>query len=783
VGCCPRNLPADISSFVGRRQELSDGRVALTSTRLLTLTGVGGVGKTRLALRLAERVSAAFPDGVWLVDLAPLRDADLLVPTVASVFGLRDQAGRPPLARLLDYLADKRTLLVLDNCEHLIDSCAMLSSKLLGAAPSLRILATSRIALGTEGERLLSVPPLSVPDHPECVSVDRLIYFDAIRLFVDRATAALPDFTLTADTATAVTGICRRLDGIPLAIELAAAQVRALAVQGIFERLDRRFRLLTKGNLGRPQRHETLRAAIEWSYELCSPAEKILWARMSVFSGACDLEAIQAVCSGNGIETEDMVELVAGLVNQSILLRENHGPRARYRLLETLREFGHDALTSAGELAAVLARHFDYYYRRLTEYSPQWFGPRQTEWIGRMRMELPNLRAALEYGLTEPGKAQDGLKFAAILHILWLWSITVSLREGTRWLRRALALNPEPTAARAEALHGCAFLLITLGDIDSALPMLQECRTLAEELGDDSAFAYATLRAGSAKIYQNDISGGFALLEQALERLRSLDDPFGAYYALRYLSMAAAATGDPRCEVYAQECLTQCETYGSIPGRSWALWVLGLANWRQGDPKTAAARIRESLKIKQSLKVEMGVRDFTGEANCIEVLAWTAAGLGDMRRAARLLGASRALWEKFGSSLVAFSYFQRFREPIEQQVREVLSAHSYEELFREGANMDIDKAIDYALERKTAEQSGGRASVLTHREQQIAELICEGLSNRDLADRLVISQRTVESHIEHIMSKLDFNSRAQIATWVVETKPPPDPVARQPARQ
>jgi predicted ATPase/DNA-binding CsgD family transcriptional regulator len=750
-----------VTSFVGRRRELSEARCLLSSSRLLTLTGVGGVGKTRLALRLAADVGRLYPDGVWLVDLAPLRDEELLVSTVAGVLGLTDHADRSPLAQLSSYVADKRLLLVLDNCEHLIQGCALLAGKLLGAAPDLRILTTSREALAIEGEQLYTVPPLSVPEPGAPISAATLSLSEAVHLFVERASAILPDFRVTAGNRAAVVGLCRRLDGIPLALELAAVQVRVLPVEGILQRLDQRFRLLTRGSRAALPRHRTLRAATEWSYDLCSPAERVLWARMSVFPGPCDLEAVEQVCSGDGIEIEKIFDLVLGLVGKSIVVRVNGVARSRYRLLETVREFGHDVLADSGDVATLRARHCDY-YRRLTR-RPGWFGSNEVEWLAQMRQEQPNLRAALEFSFTEPGWARAGLEITAKMSYLWV--LIGALREGCRWLERALKLNPEPTATRAHVLQGYAYLLTMLGDTDTALDVLRECRDLGERLGDASVLAYAALRTGSAKMYRGDVSAALGLLEEALDRFRGIDEPMGVYFALRNLSMAATAVEDPRAEPLARESLALSETHGAEVAKSWALWALGLTRWRRGDVGQAVARVRESLR----LKVEIG--DLAGQAHCLEVLAWAAAGADDMGRAARLFGAAHRMWRRVGSTLVEYGYIHRFHGPAEARARHALG-DAYGACFRDGEELDAADAIHYALGERASHPEAAPAldaePLLTPREREIAELVGEGMSNKDIASRLVIAQRTAEGHVQHILAKLGFTSRAQIAAWVVK---------------
>jgi predicted ATPase/DNA-binding CsgD family transcriptional regulator len=758
------NAPADLTSFVGRRRELSQVKSLLSSTRLLTLTGVGGVGKTRLALRAAEKLLRAFRDGIWLVDFAPLRDEKLLASTVTAALKLgEDRAGVPPSVRLSEYLSDKQLLLVLDNCEHMIPGCAELAGQLLRAAPDLRILATSRQSLGIDGESLLTVSGLPLPEPGAPQSA--FLLSEAVQLFEMRAAAISPSFKGTPDNVEVISMICQRLDGLPLAIELAAVQMRTLSVGSLLARLDDRFRPMKKGLRRAPHRNQTLEQTLEWSYGLCSQSEQELWARMSVFAGACELEAIERVCSGEQITTTQVLDLAASLIDKSIISREGNGSWSRYRLLETIREFGYDRLMSAGDAEIVRARHSDYYLDLIQQAGSEWFGPRQAEWLDRLRANRLDMQTALEYSLTAPGKARTGLEAAANCHIFWL--ITGTLQQGTTWLKRALQLNPEPTASRAMALQGGAYMMIMLGDIATGWSMLQECQAIGKQVDDMSVLAYADLRVGAAKMEMEDFCGAFSSLEKALFQLRRLGDQFGIYFALRYLSMAATGMADPRAHDIARECLSLCETNQAELSKSWALWVVGLEEWQHGETRRAIDRIHESLQIKAAFG------DLAGVAHCVEVLAWVEAGGEDMRRAARLFGAADASWQKAGSALGKSGYLQRFHSSAEDRARNTLNAEEYRHHFDEGRK--LDDVIAYLLPNNTpgiipSEPKEPEQDTLTRREQQVAELVTLGMTNKEIATELVVSRRTVECHIGSILSKLGFHSRTQIATRIAKKK-------------
>lgn len=757
-------MPVEVTSFVGRRREMAESRRLLASSRLVTFTGVGGVGKTRLALRVASEVGRAFADGTWLVELAGLRDAGLLAQTVAAALGIQEQSARWPLVRLSEYLADRQLLLVLDNCEHLLDACAMLADALLRTCPRLRILATSRQALGIAGESILLVPPLSVPDPDRPLPpAEALTRYEAARLFAERAAAVLPGFAITASNAAAVARICQRLDGIPLAIELAAVRLQALSVDQLLARLDDRYRLLTNGSRAALPRQQTLRAMIDWSFDLCSAQERALWARASVFAESFDLEASETVCSGDDLPRESVFDLVAGLVEKSILLREEHPSGVRYRLLETIRQYGRERLAESGGEEAVLRRHRDYYLHRVEQVAAAWFGPDQEAWLARLRLEHANLRAALEFCLTEPGEAEAGLRIAASLWFYWI--ATGLLSEGRRWLDLALELETRPSTARAVALWVDAYLAILQSDIPPALPLLRDSQALAERLGDPVALAWSTQVAGMAAMFTDELANAATLLEDALARHRANDDRIGTLDTLFYLASVASMLGDAeRAAALCEESLAICETHGECWFNSYMLWVFSLTAWRQGDRGRAFALAQASLRKTRALSERLVI------ALDIEVLAWTAAADGNYQRAAYLLGAAQPIWQAMGAS--PFWDLADHHRACETSTRRALDEKTFQAAFRHGAELTLDQAIAYALEEKAVSARpsapGDPAAALTRREWEIAELIAEGLSNREIATKLVIAQRTAENHVEHILTKLGFTSRTQIAAWVAE---------------
>jgi predicted ATPase/DNA-binding CsgD family transcriptional regulator len=759
-------LPAEITGFVGRRHEVSEVKRLLSHARLVTLTGIGGVGKTRLALHVAAKIRRAFPDGVYLVDLAPLQDEELLVRTVAAALGLPDQSARPPLERLAEHLEDKRLLLVLDNCEHLLDSCAVLTGKLLGAAAGLRILATSRQALRIGGECTLTVQPLSVPPESQAMSSADLGRYEAIQLFVERARAVQTDFAVTVGNWEAVLRICQQLEGIPLAIELAAVRLRILSPAQIVERLHDRFRLLTAGSRTAPPRQRTLRAAIDWSCALCSAHERTLWARLSVFAGSFDLDAAEQVCAGDGVDAGDVFELVAGLVDKSILSQEDHGVRVRYRLLETLRQYGAELLAASDRESAARARHRDYYLSLAEQADVEWISPRQVEWIERLSAESPNLRVALQFSLRHPGQVELGLRMAAALGMFWI--AAGSLQEARRWLYQALELNPAATVTRAKTLCTRSFMDILLGDFRAADSAIEESRELAEHLGDAAAAAYAAEFAGVAAIHRGDLDVAAALLDDALAKHRANNDLSGLVMTAGMMVQTVSFLGDISRYDLAQETVLRCEENGAEWSRSWALWGLGLVMWREREHKQAARQLRAAIRLKQSFD------DLLGTALCVEGLAWITADAGQAEDAARLLGIADTVWRRVGSPFVQFGHFRRLHDDCESAIRQQVGDEAYVAAFNQAGDLKFERAIAYAVGDKwRGKSSASRAedeslAGLTAREKQVAELVARGLSNKDIAAKLIIAQRTAEAHVEHILIKLGFNSRAQISAWVTE---------------
>jgi len=675
--------------FLGRRRERADLSGLVRRNRLVTLTGVGGVGKTQLALQVAARVDASFRDGVWLIELADLEDGNVLDATVAATLGLREaalglqQAPSGPTHMLAEYLADKRLLLVLDGCEHVRNACAALVHTLLKVAPGLCVLTTSRQPLGLLGETIRVVAPLSVPSADQQVPVEQLPRYEAVQLFIARAAVALPGFVLTADNCLTVLRICQRLEGIPLAIELAAARLRTVPLERILDPLEPTGADDTTAT-------QPLRATLDATLAQCTPAQRLLWARLSVFSDGVDLEAAEEVCSGNGIDPNEVLDLVAELIDKSILTLQESGSHARYRMRKVIADYGRNLLTQAGERASLRQRHRDYYLHLTKRVEADWMSPRQLEWLTRLRCEHDNLRAALEFCFSGPGSAQAALGLAAGLGRYWL--VRSGLTEGRYWLDRALQLEAEPSTATASALWVNGWLAILQGDTSDGLRLLQRSRALAQQLGGDMALRRVVQFSGLAALFQGEFATALPLFEQALTRHREANDLEGIWLALYQLAITTAHLGDTdRALAYGQECLDLCEAREAYWSNSYALWVTGTIRWRQGDAERAAPLIRESLRLRHSF------HDVWGTVLCLEVLAWIATAEGHHEHAATLLGGTHKLWRSIGSAPTTVSYLAAAHEQCETTTRTALGEGTYTHLLHHGARLTTEQTVNAAL--------------------------------------------------------------------------------------
>lgn len=672
------NLPIPLTSFVGRARELAEVRRRLSTTRLLTLTGAGGCGKSRLALTVSTDLVSDYPDGVWLVELAALTDPALVLQAAATVLGVREEERRPLTATLVDALQPRAMLLVLDNCEHLVEACAHLSQTLLSACPKLQILATSREALDVLGETVLLVPPLSLPEPRRLASTEHLTRSEAIQLFVQRAGAALPTFTLTPANAPAVAEVCQRLDGIPLAIELAAARVKVLAPEQIAERLAERdyIRLLAGGSRTRLPRHQTMQAALDWSHDLLSALERALFRRLAAFAGGWTLAAAEAVCSdpdaGGGtivtpegqrreaafvLHRPDVLELLAHLVDKSLVVVEMQPDvGARYRLLEVIREYARGKLSAPDEADRVRDRHLDFFLKLGEEATQKSRGSDPGAWLGQLETDLDNLRAALEWS-RESGQAAAGLRLAGALWFFWFARGHFS--EGRERLLEVLArpAAAERTAARANALNAAGVLQALQGQHLESRRLFEEALAIGRELADKPIMATALRHWGTLAYGQVDYAAACSLHEEGLALWRELGSKWDIGWSLCFLADAVMGQGDDQRAqaLYEQSITLLREIRGNII-LTYALRRLGYARLRQGDTESAAALCRESLVLGWETNGKPAV------AGALVGLAGVAAARGPTadaalryeypRHSAQLLGAAEALLHAIGSPLM-----------------------------------------------------------------------------------------------------------------------------------
>ncbi|MFK4101809.1 ATP-binding protein [Streptomyces sp. NPDC019531] len=680
------NLPLELDGFVGRDAELSGLARALDASRLVTVTGPGGIGKSRLAARVADGRCAP-PDGVWRVELAAVRDPEFVDYAVVETLALTDHTTRLPRETLLAHLAGRRLLLVLDGFEHLVDACADLVVDLLGRVPGLAVLAVGRRPLSVSGEQVFALGPLSEDE--------------SVELFAERAGRQ----GVRAGDDPHVRELCLRLDGIPLAIELAAGRLGALSPGQLLERLDDRFRLLTGGGRDTLARHRTLRTASGWSHELCTPEERLLWSRLSVFAGQFDLEAAEYVCSGGGLHSDDVLDVLSALVTQSVVTREETATGVRYGMLDTVRAYGVEWLEATGDAVRLRRRHRDWYVGLATWCELDWFSPRQNEVVARIEAELPNLRCALEYCLSEPDGVELGLLLAGSLWFCWVGCGRLS--EGRHWLERTVDLEPpgalEPGRdpgpgdehSRLKALWVLGHVGILQGDTVPALAALQECREGAERSANPAAMAYAEHRTGCLALVSDDMPRAETLLRSSLERYREIGE-LNSNVLMGQVepAMARAFLGDlPDAVRLCEDVRRVCEDHGERWARSYALYVLAYAAWSEGDP----ARARELLTC--CLTCAHAFHDLLGSVLSIELLALVTVTQGDAAEAAVLQGAAAALWPSVGLPLFGSAYYNGPHELCEATARERLGGERYEACVRQGARLDREEAVARALRR------------------------------------------------------------------------------------
>jgi predicted ATPase len=682
------NLPNELTSFVGRTRLLATLRQRLQESRLVTVTGIGGVGKSRTALRIAHQIRRQYRDGVWYADLARLQDPGMVHHAITSALGIADQSSRSESDTLADWLADRELLLILDTCEHLVEACANLAQELLEAAPKIRIVATSRHSLNAPGEYTLTIPPLTVPgDDPSESPYDN----EALALFAERASAVMPDFVLDENNVDAVAELCRRLDGIPLAIELAAVRLRTLSVEQILALLADRFSLLAGASRTALPRHQTLRAAIGWSHELCEPAERLLWARVSVFSGDFELDGARHVCADGNLTNDQILDVIYGLVDKSVLLNFSTPAGQRYRLIDTLGQYGGEWLDKLGETGALRRRHRDYYLQLAKRGEHSWSGPRQVHWYTRMRQEHDNIRVALEYCLSTPGEERVGLE---LLSSLWfMWVACGFAREGRLYLERALHASPEPSKERCKALWVLAYVRSAQGDTTGAQEAAEQCATDAVRVGDSIAVVLATKMQGTVAFLQGDLQKATALLGVAIEFHRSGHELNPSLLpAIGELAFVLAQQDRlEEAESLLRDCRQICVERGELWLRSYTVWAMSTIERMTGRTSDAVLSAQESLRIKRHF------HDVLGAVLAMETLSQLALDQGDPARAACILGAAQTNWQLFGLPHFGSPFFGIEHERRVKECKRILGEELYFDAFQRGAKMNIDDAISYTM--------------------------------------------------------------------------------------
>jgi predicted ATPase/DNA-binding CsgD family transcriptional regulator len=750
-------------------------RLLRPDVRLLTLTGVAGVGKTRLAMAVAEQMAGEF-DRVTFVDLAPVADPAQLLAAVARACDLHESGPDPIPDVLARALATYPWLLVLDNCEHLLEAIPQVST-LLAACPELKVLATSREPLRLRWEWLFPVPPLQLPSPDATLSPDRLARVPAVALFVQRAQARHPAFALTVENARLVAELCVRLDGLPLAIELAAAWIPRVGLGDLLARLGRSLELLAGGARDEPARHQTMRRAIGWSYDLLSPQEQRLFRRLSVFAGGWTLEAAEGICTGDGVESGELLPLLGRLVDRSMVAAEEMGGGRRFRLLETVREYAMERLREAREEPALRRRHRDWLLAWAEAGEPRFWGSGQRLWLEQLEGEFDNLWAALEWSRDTPGEGPAGLRLWAALRRFW--DMRGYFTQGLEMLRELLPLAPEPTVARALALVEASHISLRQGDPAATRLSAGEALELSRELASTEGSVFSNL--GLAVVHElgGDLEAATACREEALQLARDERHRVGSYFALMWLGHSACLRGDfARAVGFLEESIALARGQKDEWGCAYALLPMGQATLSLGGTSRAERTLKEALQLF------WGLGELHGAADCVERLGQVAWARGQPARAARLFGAGAGLQARIG----ARRWY--LEPPLAQAMAEVtraLGEEAYGSAWTAGHAMSPGEVLDLALSSEPVSPSahpaapaGSHPLVLSDRERDVVALIAGGLTNRQIAERLVVSKRTVDAHVRHILDKLDLSSRAQVAAWAAMSGSPiPKPGARE----
>jgi predicted ATPase/class 3 adenylate cyclase/DNA-binding NarL/FixJ family response regulator len=818
----PNNLPRQLTSFIGREREMAEVKRLLSEAYLVTLTGIGGSGKTRLALQIAAEVVDRYLDGAWCVQFASLSEALLVPQAVASALGIREQRGRSLMDVLLDNLRHKGLLLVLDNVEHLVSACASLADTLLRGCAGLRILVTSREPLRIEGEHIYPVPPLSLPSPGTLLPASTLAHSEAIQLFVDRAVSAHPSFVLTEQNATAILQICRRLDGIPLALELAAAQVRTLSVERIVTRLDDQFRLLTDGRRTALPRHQTLRATMDWSYELLTEPERLLYRRLAIFGGTFSLDAAEAVCSGRDLAESAIIDLLAHLVEKSLIVAGQGAGEVRYHLLEPARQYALGKLQETAEASDVGARHRDYFLALAEQGHLGLASAERMSWQARIESDHDNIRTALRWSIDHHALEEATRLGASMARF---WASRGLLNEGMAWLAElrkhedqvsprtragllsgaglvAFEIGEQRAAAEVTdhalaifqqlgdrpGIEVCLRLLglaeLEIGNYERAAALLDEAAKLPRGRGDGEAEAEALRQRGYLAVKQGDYALATETLERSLAAVRQTGKQRSIGFAIGHLAQAYFYQGQSdRAIAMLMEALDRLRAVEHGTGTAYFLNLLGLALLQKGDRQGSAKAYRSCL----SLAGETGYR--WAIAQGLMGIGALSTSKGEPALGTRLLAAAEALLTKI--DYVIPSSERIYMERLADSLRRSMPPDEFEKASSQGRRMSMEQAVESAqLALSDAEDApdslptrhapagnSNRSTLLairrkkwspalSRREQEVAVLVAQGCTNREIAETLAIAEKTANAHVQNIFNKLGFNSRAQIAAWV-----------------
>ncbi len=812
------NLPAPRTSFVGRERELEQIERELGTTRLLTLTGAGGCGKTRLALQAARDLVGSYADGVWFVELAPLSQEELVPKAVAEALDVPERPGGVLIDALADFLRDREMLLLMDNCEHLVEAAARLVDSLLEACPRLRVLATSREALGVEGELRWLVSPLSVPGSADAPHPEELVAYESVRLFAQRARGRDPSFALGSRNAGPVAGICRTLEGVPLAIELAAARVGTLSLEHISLRLEGSLELLTGGARTAAGRQRTLRGALDWSHELLSEEERRVFGRLSAFAGGWTLESSEYVASGDGLQRGEVLDLLSALVEKSLVVAapsEEEG--LRYRLLEPVRQYASEKLEESDEARATRYRHASFFLALVEEADPALEGPEQPGWLDRLDEEHDNVRSTLSWLLEREEGAEMALRMCATLGEYWY--LRGHLGEGRRSLEAALAKPGRPSAARARVLQKVSWLAILQGDLDRAegaseeglglegvdlfrtgggdsiaadlkrvlaiavssrgeferaIELLDESLVLSREAGSVRGTAVSLFCIGGVYRDWDDVERALPFFEEALATFRKIEDPSMIASVLTHLGDALLLRGDiDRARAVSEEAETMLREQNHTFYLIYALTNRGWVALIQNDANRGRTSFTEGLKLSQRIGAKEAVPEI------LEGLACIAATLGEPRRAATLLGAVQALRETTG--LQQEPSVHALEDAYLSAARSRLDEKSWEAAFEEGRAMSVEEAAKYAVslelppttlpsatESPESPPAPEYPAGLTARELEVLGLVARGLTSAQIAKELFLSPRTVHTHLNSVYHKIGVNSRSAATRYALE---------------